>query len=269
MNRYNFNEEKHIHSLDGKPLIGTTTALGIISKELTWWASGMCAGEMGWLNSKKHDQNERLVKAGAKLTDIKLMNIGEYLKLLDMAYRAHHELKEKRAGEGTDLHALAEEWIKFKMNGGKESQSDNELFAYVAPEVLSSFITWCENNVKRFLFSEVHCYSERLWVGGKTDFGYEDMNGNYVLADIKSRDKDYFSDHVQMGGYDLLLRSGGYDKDGNLIWQWTKPFHRHAVFTLGENFKKPVFSESPIKNCEAFECALGLYKIKQMYEKDK
>ena len=277
MNRYKFTEEPHAHWLDEKPLLGTTTVLSIISKELTWWASGMCAGTMGWLNSKKADKNERLISAGAKLTDIKLMNVGQYLDLLDTAYKAHNVKKESRAAEGTDLHALAEEWIKNKMDGDNGEGANEELLAYVPNEKLRPFITYCERNVKRFLFSEIHCYSERLWVGGKTDFGYEDMDGNYVLADIKSRDKDYFSDHVQCGAYDILLsQNGGFDADGNKTFEMMKgtlvsgkivqmDFDKHAIFTLGEKFKEPVFS-NPQKNRDAFEFALGLYKLRQDYE---
>lgn len=261
MNRYKFIDEnkEHLHTLDGKPLIGTTTALSIISKELTWWASGMACAEFGWLNPKKNKSEDCEHEAIKGQQKIKAMAESEYIYFLNKAYRAHNDFKEKRAGEGTDLHDLAEQLIKWKMEGLEPLLIDPRL---------KSFFEWTEKNVKRFLFSEIHCYSERLWVGGKTDFGYEDMEGNYVLADIKSRDKDYFSDHVQCGGYDIQLQtSNGLDKDGNLIWkeETDKWFKHHAIFTLGDKFKEPVFSD-PEDNRNAFECALGLYKLKQAYE---
>lgn len=223
----------------------------------------MAVGSMGWLNPKKHDPNDCLVSAGAVLTDIKLGTIGDYVKRLNKAYRAHHELKEKRAGEGTDLHALAEAWIKWKM----EDHSDEFLGgAGNYPPILEPFVSWGLKNVKRFLFSEIHCYSERLWVGGKTDFGYEDMDGNYVLADIKSRDKDYFSDHVQCGGYDIQISENGtMDKNGNCISDQLPRFNKHAIFTLGDNFKEPIFSD-PERNRRAFEAAVTLYKEKMFWE---
>ncbi len=270
MNRYSFNEEKHIHSLYGKPLIGTTTALSIISKELTWWASGMACAEFGWLNPKKHTKEECLQAAEKGLRNINstfcpdagVWEWEEWNKFLNRAYRAHHDFKEKRAGEGTDLHELAEQWIGtcLKENGGRP---DEPLLVDLK---LKQFVEWCLKNVKRFLFSEIHCYSERLWVGGKTDFGYEDSKGNYILADIKSRDQDYFSDHVQCGGYDIqLIENGGFDKDGNRLWPIKERFYKHAIFTLGDKFKEPVFSE-PTENRKAFEYAIGLYKLKQAYD---
>lgn len=259
MNLYSFDEENHIHKRCGKPLIGTTTSLEIIAKPLVWWASGMCAGVFGWLNSKKHDLNERLVAAGEMLTNIKLMTIKEYLDLLDKAYKAHNAKKEARAKEGTDLHALAEEYVRQKMAGIEP------LFVH---EKLKAFVSWCDVNVKRFLFCEIHCYSEKLWVGGKTDIGFEMFNGDYVLSDIKSRDQDYFTDHVQCGGYDIQITENGegYDKDGNVIWKMDRPFNRHAIFTLGDKFKEPIFSKSVEANKQNFIHAVGLYKGKQEFE---
>lgn len=281
MNRYKFIDEKgeHLHTLDDKPLLGTTTILKVISKELTWWASGMAVGEMGWKNPKRNDDGTyikdkaELVKrkehcilnARGKLSQIIGMNDKEYFGLLETAYKAHNTKKEARAEEGTDLHKLANEWIIWKMSG-KSFIEVNEINHF---DKLQPFIQWCEKNVKRFLFSEIHCYSESLWVGGGTDFGYEDWDNKYVLADIKSRDKDYFSDHVQCGGYDIQLKeNGGFDKNGNKVFnhhEMMSDFNRHAIFTLGDNFKEPVFS-IPSKNIEAFKCALGLYKLREGFE---
>lgn len=264
MTHYRFAEDKHLHSLDGKPLIGTTTALSVVEKPLTWWASGQAVGAMGWLNPKKHDANDCLVSAGVVLTEIKLETVGDYVNRLNKAYRAHHDLKEKRAGEGTDLHALAEEYIGLHIKG--------QIPLFVDPK-LKAFVDWCNKNVHRFLFSEIHCYSERLWVGGKTDFGFEDMEGNWVLADIKSRDKDYFTDHLQCGLYDIQLsENGGFDKDGNKIWETARNggrtgiFQQHAIFTMGEKFTEPVFSKSVYANKDGGEHALELYKIRQQFE---
>ena len=39
-NRYKFDAKEHLHSLDSKPLVGTSTVMGIVAKPLTWWAAG-------------------------------------------------------------------------------------------------------------------------------------------------------------------------------------------------------------------------------------
>lgn len=287
MNRYKFTKDPHAHWLDDRPLLGTTTILNVISKELTAWASGMACAEFGgWKNPKRNDDGSYIdkrdkEKLGERMQQCNLSmfkayqailagDAGDFMQRVNRAYKAHQVFKEKRATEGTDLHDLAEQWIKWKISGAPFVEVNNPNHF----DKLQPFIQWCLKNVKRFLFSEIHCYSERLWVGGKTDFGYEDNDGNYVLADIKSRDKDYFSDHVQCGFYDLLLlENDGLDKDGNKLWEMHKDrkfhlgcFDKHAIFTLGEKFTEPVFSKSVDGNRKAAEFALGLYKLKKEFD---
>ena len=48
--KYQFNEKEHIHTLDDKPLMGTSTVVGIIAKPLTYWASGLAVGKLGCEN---------------------------------------------------------------------------------------------------------------------------------------------------------------------------------------------------------------------------
>ena len=62
--KYRFEKEQHIHLLDERPLIGTTTALSVLNKPLTWWASGLAVEALGWYNTKqKKDENEIGYKA--------------------------------------------------------------------------------------------------------------------------------------------------------------------------------------------------------------
>src|SRR5258708_4411153 len=99
---YKFDKENHLHSLDGKPLIGTSTVVGVVSKPLTWWASGLAVAKLGWvkeltLYSKPKPTKEqisknaqqRLESAGVHLLSVKDMDAQQYLSLLDKAYRAH------------------------------------------------------------------------------------------------------------------------------------------------------------------------------------
>src|SRR5437899_1811597 len=53
--RYRFHDKdgEHLHTLDGKPLIGTSTAIRVLNKPLTWWAAGMALTPLGWLNKNK------------------------------------------------------------------------------------------------------------------------------------------------------------------------------------------------------------------------
>src|SRR5689334_11430124 len=90
-NEYKFDAENHIHTYLDKPLLGTSTVVGIISKPLTWWASGLAVKEFGWTN-KGNDKvgwtprELRLKIARDTLEEIRMMTDDQYLTLLDKAY---------------------------------------------------------------------------------------------------------------------------------------------------------------------------------------
>lgn len=249
---YKFFKDRHLHSLDGEPLIGTTTALGIISKPLTWWASGMACAEFGWKNPKTNSKEECEAEARHLLFTIQDMNLPEYMALLQKAYRAHNTKKETTADAGIDLHALIEEFIKGQMAGTGTMFED---------ERIQPFIDWTKANVKRFLFSEMCCYSSVLHVGGIADFGYVDMNGDNVLGDIKSSKEAYFSQAVQLGGYDLqIAENGGFDEQGQKVFTLDAPFKYHAIFAAGAGIGKPFYNFKLESARTAFISALALYK---------
>lgn len=258
MNRYSFDSKKHIHFLDGSPLVGTTTALSIMDKPgLTWWASGMACAEFGWLNPRKNTWQLCFEAAQGVLDKIKVLPLPEYLDFLNKAYRAHNTKKEKAADDGTNLHAEVERYIKGILAAETVS----------VPESLASFHAWCTENVERFLVSEVHCYSERLWCGGIVDFAYIDKKGNVVLADVKSSPKAYFSHFAQMGAYDIqLFENGGFDAAGNKVFELPGAITAHAVFHFGEGFTAPTIDYNVGRNCSAFENALALYRASHDYE---
>lgn len=268
---YTFNEKDHIHLLDDKPLVGTSTAVQIISKPLTWWASSMACTELGWIKSLDKDRKatkekkawreiERITNAGGMLTEVKKMETKEYLALLDKAYKAHSVKLKTSAGEGTDLHAEIEKYIKREIDGKPAIHS---------PQI-NKFMDWCDKNVKRFLFSEVHCYSRPLWVGGIADFGYVDMEGKWVLGDIKSSKEAYFSQWVQLAGYDMQLwENGGLDDKGKITFKHLFPFKYHAIFAAGAGLDKPFFNHDTQRTKQAFVNAVNLYKDKMFFEKDQ
>ena len=175
MNRYRYIEEgiwngekaSHLHLLDNKPLIGTTTAGKVISKEgLTWWASGCSVKTLGWIDPKIKKNGvqvgtvpikDRVEAARLMQEIIKTLTPREYLQLLDNAYKAHSVKLDSSASDGTNLHALAEDWINSYMQGNDyEPETD-------CNESIKKFAEWARKNVKKFLFSERYVYSERLW----------------------------------------------------------------------------------------------------------
>lgn len=259
MNRYNFDEANHIHKLDGKPLIGTTTALNVLAKTLTWWASGLAVKEFGWTNSKEVDKETRLNTAGIVLNEVAQMTTEEYLSKLDKAYKAHSVKLDKSADAGTDMHKELEKYVKvcIEINGGVPMLVDTD------HEAVKIFSAWALENVKRFIVSEGHAYSEKLWVGGIMDLMYEDKEGRLVILDFKSAKEAYMSHFFQCAGNDLeASESGVLDKDGNVIYDLKgRAVEYYGVFPFGAKNPKPEFYYDTTKARQGFENCVSLHKI--------
>lgn len=110
--KYKFNEKIHAHTLDDKPLIGTSTIVGVVAKPLTWWSSGMAVAKLGWTNPKTTDAEtvKSALQMGYDL--VKGLSLEEYGKLLGEAYKAHSVKLKDTAEAGTDMHSLLENYVK-------------------------------------------------------------------------------------------------------------------------------------------------------------
>lgn len=269
-NRYQFNASKHMHTLDGKPLIGTSTAGKVLNKPLTWWALQIGLGVLGYMPAKKrvnskyitNPYEERYMKAKLGLDTINLLNPGEYLELLDMAYHAHDKKKDEAADAGTDMHGQLEQFIKAQLGAPETFGFDLDLNSQIAP-----FASWCQQYVKRFIASEAHVYSERLWTGGITDCVFEDKEGKICVLDFKSSKEAYQSQFIQGGGYALQIEENGLlTKDGTVVLPPLKadyliiiPFG--AVNDDGSWRFEPVYRYDIEEMKKGFEAEVLLYKL--------
>ena len=283
--QYRFNEEpdergkpQHLHelsydSVEWKPLTGTSSVGNIIAKTLTWWASGMAVEKLGWINPKpKIDRKyiitpiaDRLKKARDKQTEIRLMSAEEYLDLLDEAYRAHADNLDDTASEGTDTHALCEEYLKSVMNGNPVEPTD---------EKVKKLAVWVKKNVKRVLWSEMCFFSEKWWLGGIGDGGVELNNGEIAVLDFKHAKDVYFNNLIQIALYDIeVSENGGYTKAGEKIFTLEKPITKYIVFPFGANDLEDILQEQMDKPYDIAEFkkyainALELYRGKSKFEK--
>jgi hypothetical protein len=272
MNRYCFKDEKgeHLHQLNingtWRPLIGVSTVIQVIAKPLTWWASGMAVETFGCPSAKvltKIKNNKATAKEKADhyyaltsfLGRLRSMSADEYADLIDKAYRAHDQYKRERAVEGTDLHAELERFINDEIEAGWGSDSGDYL-----PQI-QNFIHWSRQNIKRYLWSEGHSYSEKHWIGGISDAGYETLDGKFGILDFKSSKEAYMSHFWQCGGYDLAIsESGVLDKDGNKLLTLPQPISEYAVFPFGAGAKEPSIYHSPQTAREVFLAALTIHK---------
>jgi len=260
---YRFDEKNHVHTLDGKPLIGTSTAVGIIAKPLTWWASGLAVGVFGWMNPKTTPKEVALERATNALEAIKGLGVEEYQGLLQKAYKAHSEKLETSAESGTDMHALLETFVKDRM-AGKEAHLEGNL---------KSFEEWTDKNVGQFLWSEGHCYSEKLWVGGISDCGALLKDKSLAVIDFKSSKEAYTSQFIQCAGYGIQMKENGvFDKYGKSIFlsptNTTKfSFGAYIVVPFGAKDPTPCVKRNVEELETAFVHACELYKFVNINQK--
>jgi len=261
--QYKFDKQNHIHTLDGQPLIGTSSMSSVLAKPLTWWASGLACEKFGWINKgnkiKGFVSKEKRIKSVEKfLEKAPVNNPEEWLELCDEAYSAHAIKLKDSASDGTDMHEEMEKYIKYCLtnNEGKPT-----LEYKTKNEKVKILISWAISNVKRFLFSEAYCYSKELWLGGITDCGFEDKNGKYVILDFKSSKEVYLSQFWQCIGYAIQLEeNGAFDENGNQIMKFNKSFDYVAVLPFGMEKPTVQTNEDMIGGKEAVKAMCVLYK---------
>jgi hypothetical protein len=252
--KYEFNKEKHLHTLDGKPLTGTSSVGNVLAKNLAWWAAELSAVECLESGGKIPTIREEYELA-AKSSDKKkaIDELQKKYPIFKKARFAHFNKKNETAKEGTDLHAELERFIKSKMGKNKENGFD---------ERIKPFIEWSDKNVKRFLASEAHCYSERLWVGGIVDAVAELNDGNYVVIDFKSAKEAYPTHFVQTCLYAIQIEENGlFSENGKSNKKLDNKFNALMVVPFGANKVEPQIRYDIDEYKKGAESAVVLYRL--------
>lgn len=234
--RYSFDKEKHIHTLDGKPLTGVTTVLGVIAKPaLIQWSANMAVDHI----------LANVVVAGSDTTIIKTESIEE-------ARSAHRIKKEKAGGWGTEVHSWIEQWIMSSILG---KELPDPLYERQG-QACRHFINWATDNKVKFLESEKNVYSEKMFLGGICDIVCE-IDGEIWLVDIKTGGV-YAEAFWQMSAYQLCLEEMA-------LYQGIKGHIVLGLLKTGEFIEKRSISNED--NRKAFLACLDIYRIKQKVEK--
>lgn len=264
--RYEYIDEnkKHLHTYNKKPLLGTSTVVGVIAKPLTWWASGLACEKFGWMNKGNAQKGwakkeERLASALLMQNKIKMMSMDEYLELLDEAYKAHNVKLDTSATAGTDMHAELEKYVKLMIS---DQAGQPMLMNGYENNAVEQFAIWSIENVAEFLYSEANCYSERLWVGGISDVGARLKDGRHVIIDFKSSKEAYTSQFIQCAGYAIQLEENNIlDSTGYVqrIVDWK--FDGVIIFPFGADKVEPQAKWNMEELKQGFESAVTLYKL--------
>lgn len=262
MNRYRFDSTAHIHYLDSKPLMGTSTIVGVLGKNLTWWSAELSA--VACLEKGEHIPTIREEYLEACNQPDKKKAIDKLQKkypIFKQARFAHYNEKNDKAEKGVDLHAELEKWIKWNIDGRIEKIEFNEK--------IIPFVNWSASNVKKFLWSEAYCYSENLWTGGIADWGAILHDGTIVAGDFKSAKSAYLGHFYQVAGYVIEIEENGLlDKDGNVMGL-CNPIDSVCVVPFGAKDVKPIFNTIPLAHLkEGFRACVELHKLNLAFEKE-
>lgn len=269
---YDTDERPHVHTLGDAPLMGCSTVCSILAKPLTWWASGMAVAKMGWIYSKRkvsgsyvfNSKEKRLETAQVVLSRLQGMPVEGYLSLLDEAYAAHNEVKDAAAVKGTAQHKLLEEYIRpcLQLNAGVPVPYNGDDLK------VKEFVAWAQEHIQRFLWAEIHCYSQVTHTGGIADVGWLDKENRIIAGDFKSSKDAYFDQFIQVAGYDLMLsENGGFTADGEHIFTMPGVVQGYCIIPFGQTILKPELIYDAASYRTAFPAVVQLYKLKQAYDK--
>jgi len=261
--RFENEDDKHLHTLEGQPLFGTSTVVGILNKPLTWWAAGMAVEKFGWKNPKKHSVQEVATHVREKRDAILAMDIVEYTALLKEAYYAHSVKMKDSAEAGTDMHAELEKYVKDCIATNEGKPKEYEKYDHKAVEL---FAKWSVAEVDTFIFSEGHCFSSKYWLGGISDVGAKMKSGKIAIIDFKSSESAYYSQFVQGGGYAVQVEENGIlDAEGNQI---LPPFVTDLLIIVPfrDEKIKPRTEENVPAYKEAFLGALTNYQLNKSFD---
>ena len=260
-NRYRYIDEgrQHLHSLDGKPLIGASTAVRIIGTgdTLMQWYADLAA--VAGLAKPQQDIKEAYETANA-IQDRDLRRQAK--AALDNTYPDYADARKApiynrdgAAKKGTTRHGVLEDYIKLcieKKDGKPLPEKIDEI---------QMFIDWAVANVAKFYFTEANCYHESMWVGGIADIGLQLKNGKNIIGDHKSGREAYSKQFLQTALYDLLLaHSGILDAEGNKIGEW-KPADGMVVFPFRSEPFTPEFKWDMDRWHTAAKSAVEIYKL--------
>jgi ATP-dependent exoDNAse (exonuclease V) beta subunit len=210
-----------MYTLDGKPLMGVTSVLGVIAKPaLIGWAARMAADYV--------------------LENLKDMDNLE--QVCELAKNAHARKRDEGAEKGTDIHAWIEEWIAGKNPEMPKDEGPRKQ--------IEEFLKWATENKVEFLESEKRMYSEKHWIAGTCD-AIAMIDGKKYVVDFKTQSKMWDkTPFLQMAGYRIMLEEmGEKDYEGGCV-----------VLLPKEGGLETHYSYDYDTDKEGFLAALKLYK---------
>ena len=275
MNRYKYIDEKrsHLHTLDGKPLIGTST----VAKEsvnkgdglMQWYADLATLDALGKAIDPEeykglligYEMAQSIQDWKAKSNAMK--NLDKQYPFFSEARRAAIRKRDGSASAGTLRHGVLEEYIRDCIKQGGHPQAQESVDDGLYEPAVREFIIWAHANVAKFVFTEANCFSEKLWLGGISDIGMILKDGRRVLGDHKSSKNAFFDQFIQCALYDIELAENGIlDADGNKKSEWELA-DGYVVFPFRSSPFTPEFKWNVGEYRSVAEGVVRTYKLKE------
>lgn len=227
-------KKKHVHMLDGKPILGTTTVLDVIAKPaLIQWAANLGTAEAFMLASslallmetEEEDGLEQLLDLANAISKYEKIDtdacheLDKQFPLFKKARLAHREKKDAAADWGTLVHKAIEVWIKTKAIPTAVTLSEvNHILLPEHLTAIENFVGWATKNNVEFLQSEKGIYSETWQIGGIVDMVVK-IDGKLLVGDLKTSSGIWESYWLQTAAYaKMMMEMGMYPRfDGMVI----------------------------------------------------
>lgn len=195
---FTFDENKHAYTLDGTPLIGTTTVLSLLAKPaLIQWSANEAVKYILEHASDEEPEN------GESIVSVKV-------KYLEEAKTAHRRKKEGAGDIGSQVH----KWIENHIAGTKQDFPTDPQMA----KMIQAFLDWEAQVKPRWIASEMRVYATSTWTAGTLDFIAE-INGKVFIGDFKTSTGIYDEAFWQMSAYQYMLQEmqPDYKIDGHIV----------------------------------------------------
>ena len=231
-----FNTNSHRYKLEGIPMIGTTTVLGMRNKAfLMFWT----VKEMYKYLTKNWDIKKTYTKK-------------EKDELLLLGKKAWTVKKDVALDSGKICHILIQKSIEENKRWKSENLNyDNE---QVQKEVRSSyqaFLDWEKTCKIKYLETELIVGSKTHYVGGTIDCIAE-VDGQLEAIDWKTSSRISDDSFLQLASYKMMLLEGGVDE---------KIRRRVVRFSkIGEGFEEISIKSNYIEDRDTFLALLKTYR---------
>lgn len=192
-----FDEAKHVYTVDGAPVPSVTGITKIIDKSgpLMWWSVGQC---LEYIKTRLHDG---------------ILDLSDEVDLKAFEHEAHraHLRTSKRAA---DIGTLVHEWIDDFLTG-KRFRDDLPNNVSARSSVIS-FLKWFDDHVEEVYDTEFKVYSREHGFAGTADCDAL-VDGKRALIDWKTSKSIYPEYEIQLNAY-ILAREEELDVQYDEGW---------------------------------------------------